>query len=504
MLKWANKNPGIILALVLVVIFLAANGLHVITYPPRSIHQWRQSDCWAYARTYFAKGTGLFTPSTYNLAGNDGRVASEFPILYYIAGNLFHVFGMHYFILRGLTFICYLLGLFYLYKCICLWVRPTLLIVFPIVLIATSPFYFYYGLNYLPNVPAISFSFAGLYYWLLYEQSGKTKHVVYGTLFLILSTLLKPTDGGLLWVAFMAVMAIKLLQRQLTRQRFLAMVLGSVAIALTIYGWYKYVDWYNNVNGNHQNLLSIYPIWMMNQKDIDYVLDARIGTFWRVAYHQKAILYFLALAAIIYIVRWNVMNKFLRLFCLFLIPGAFIYDILWFTAFSDHDYYQLVNVMPCVFVVICVIEWYVRRIMPRLPQLANYAIGLLLFGLAVVGIRQNRNIMHDRYYFSDFVYRNPDIYEVEPYLRQIGIKPTDIIVSAPDPSPNITLAAYGNPGYTESFTDDNYNIGLFREHGAKYLIINDTAYLHNPRYVPFMAHKIGQFKDNISIYDIGH
>ncbi len=502
MLKWANKNPGILLAVLLAITFFVADGIHVINYPPKSIHQWRQSDCWAYARTYFEKSNGLFSPSTFNLAGIDGKVASEFPILYYIAGNLFHITGVHYAILRGLTFLCYLLGIYYLYKCLRIWIKDSLLVVFPLIIMATSPFYFYYALNFLPNVPAISFSFAGLYYFLCYEQTSERRRLVAGTLFFVLATLLKPTDGSLTWLAYMGVAGVKTLQGKVSRKMLMRFIIASVLITASIYGWYKYVSWYNDKNENHQNLLSIYPIWMMIQHDIDYVFNERIFGFWSVVYHQKIILYFLGLTFLIYVFRWAVMDRFLRLYTIFLIVGALVYDVLWFTAFSDHDYYQLINVIPCVFIIASVIEWYHRRIVPRLPKVVLYGIGLLLVALSAIGIRQNRNIMHDRYTQDMYVYKTPYIYEVEPYLLELGITRKDIIVSVPDPSPNITLAAYGNRGYSESFNDDNYDIRLFKKKGADFLIINDTAYLRKPLYQPYMKKLMGVYKNTIYIYDM--
>ena len=502
MLKWANKNPVILLFLLVAITFVVADGIHIINYPPRSIHQWRQSDCVSYAKTYYEKGSGLFSPSTYNLAGVDGKVASEFPIIYYIGGNLFHFFGVHYGILRGLNFLCYLLGIFYLYQCIGLWMKRSLLQIFPIILLATSPFYYYYALNFLPNVPAISFSFAGLYYWLMYERTSSNKHLIIGTLFFSLATLLKPTDGGLIWVAYLAVFSIKFLKHQFTKKQLLQLLICSVMISGVIYGWYTYVKWYNDQNNNHQNLLSIYPIWMMIQHDIEYVFNERIFGFWSVVYHQKIILYFLGLCLLLYAIRWKALNPFLRLYTLFLILGALAYDVLWFTAFSDHDYYQLLNVMPAVFIIITVVEWYSSKVLPKIPAKMSLGLGVVLIGLAAIAIRQNRNIQHDRYTQDMYTYVNPDIYEVEPVLRKLGIKQTDIIVSAPDPSPNITLAAYNNPGYTESFNDNNYNVSLFAKKGAKYLIINDTAYLHKPLYVPYTKKLIGKYKDNIFIFDL--
>ncbi len=502
MLKWANKNPGYILILLIAISFVYANGFKIINLPPSSIHQWRQSDCLAYAKTYYQKGTGLFTPSTYNLAGKDGRVVSEFPIIYYLAGNLFHVFGVHYLILRGLTFICFLLGLYYLYKCLSLFIKSNLLSVYPIIILATSPFYYYYAVNYLPNVPAFSFSFAAFYYLLLYGRSEKNSHIAYATLFLILSTLLKPTDGGLLWVAYLGVIFVQLLQRKVSTRVFIGTAISTVLILASIYGWYKFGVWYNDLNGNHQNLQSIYPIWTMSDKDATWVWESRILDFWAASYQQRTVLYMLGAFVLIFFVQIHKLNPFLRSITIFSFLATVAYDILWYKAFSDHDYYQLANIIPCVLLMITVLEWYCNRIEDKLPAEAKAGVGLVLGGLIVISIYHNKQIQHERYTKAEFQYTKPDIYDAEPYLRQLGIGPSDAIVSVPDPSPNITLAAYGTQGYTESFNDDHFNIVQFKAVGAKYLIINDTSYIHKPLYAPYTTKLLGAFRGKLFVYDL--
>ena len=94
---------------------------------------------------------------------------------------------------------------------------------------------------------------------------------------------------------------------------------------------------------------------------------------------------------------------------------------------------------------------------------------------------------------------------VEPYLRSIGIKPTDRIISIPDQSINISLVLMNQVGFTDYgyiLLQGKERIEFFKKKGAKYLIINDTSIFNNRNYLkPFTKTKIGSYK-NINIYSI--
>src|SRR5690606_34984915 len=127
------------------------NSWNVLNLHPASVHQWRQSDCAAYVKTFYRNETGLLTPGTYNLAGTHGRVASEFPIIYYVAAKIQTLTGEHYWVVRGLTFLCYTIGLIALLGCISKWIPKRFYAAFSVIILATSPYYYYYALNFLPN-----------------------------------------------------------------------------------------------------------------------------------------------------------------------------------------------------------------------------------------------------------------------------------------------------------------------------------------------------------------
>lgn len=496
------KQPLILILLVLVIVISFTQSWTVFNYPPKSIHQWRQSDCAAYIKTFYNTNHGLFEPATYNLAGKDGRVVSELPIIYYIAAKLQHLVGQHYWVVRALTFLCYVFGLIALYSCVRKWVKNPVFAITPVLLLATAPYYYYYAINFLPNVPAISFSFIGLYFFLRHDENKKVMNLIWGTLFFILAVNLKPTDGGLIWLAYLCTKVICSINgKTKIRETNLASVLiASLIIGLSIYAWTTYVNWYNDKNGNHQNLIGIYPIWDMDASLRRYTYE-RMRDEWIHIFQQKWIVYLLFPLFTVYLVKWKRLNSFLKVFTLFLIGGTIAYSVLWYKAFTDHDYYQLPFVLFATFLAITVAEYF-SRLLPSYKVIIIKPVSYISCGLVLLlSIYHNRNIQKERYTKSDFVFVNPAMFEIEPYLNNLGIKITDHVVCVPDKSPNVSLNAINRYGYTEEFNSESYNIKNFVQQGATYLIISDSSYLANPTYVPYMSKKVGEYK-GIQVYDL--
>lgn len=501
MLGWLNNKPGLVLIFIITFLFLAGEGARIIQYPPRTTHIWRQSDCLAYTKTYYQHDLGLFTPTAYNLAGKGGKAAlSEFPILYYISAKLCKIFGFHYWIIRGVTVICFFVGLYYLLLCSRLWIKDTMLAVFSVVILASTPFYFYYAVNYLPNIPAISFSFAGLYHMLQFRRNSSYRQLTISTLFFIMATLLKPTDGGLIWLACTAVLFTEFVMEKSERKKLIPLFFSFFAIALSTYLWYLFVRHYNDLYFPNMNAQGIYPVWSMPHEQAMHTFLSRFDEwYWKNFQHLSLHLLWFAFS-IIYIVRWRKMDRFLRLFTLWLIIGVLAYSALWLDAFLIHDYYELIYAIPVVFLSITVIGSYARQF-PFMSRKVQYATYVFLLALMTISIYHNQAIQLEKYEDTNMSVSNPAIYEVEPYLRKIGISASDSVFSVPDASPNISLAAFGNPGYTSDYYRGIFTVPYCREHGIKYMIIADRNYIDKPEYKPYTTKLIGEFK-GISIFDI--
>jgi 4-amino-4-deoxy-L-arabinose transferase-like glycosyltransferase len=497
-----GRNAYILLLLLLALMFVLANGMHVINYPPRAVHQWRQSDGLAYAQNYYSKNLPFFKPAFYNLVSTGARSISELPILYYVSAQLYRIFGFHYWVLRGLSFLIYLCGLVFLLKTIRIYVKDALLSVFPVIILASTPYFYYYALNTLPNVPAISLSFVGLYYCLRYMEKGSARYWVFSFLCLFVSSLLKPTDGGLLWVALGAVYFFYYLQGRNRSKRSLGLFLAFALLCIAIYAWYKYASWYNAINNNVLNLLGVYPIWTMDALDIRLTINERILNLWLDSYQHIAILIAVVPLLLLYFIKWKQLQPFLRSLFLFILLGTVAYNILWFKAYGDHDYYQLVNVIMPTFLCITMAEYYERVLMPRASAKVRWAIQAVLLLAIFTSLLHNRFLQNYRFSNPTFVYINPNVYTAQPFLKQVGISELDTIVSVPDPTPNISLTAFWRMGYTANlFGENNFTIAHCKEMGARYMIITDSNYIHNKNFEPYTGKLLGVYK-GIYAYDL--
>jgi hypothetical protein len=369
-------------------------------------------------------------------------------------------------------------------------------------MVASSPFYYYYALNFLPNVPAIALSFAGLYYFLVYERTGGRKNIIAATVLIILSTALKPPDGGLIWLAFGGTTILRTIMGDTWKEqgrRVLAIVLSSLLIVACVYAWYRFDNWYNDQNLNHQNLIGIYSIFGIPYSTIRYIVNDRIADFWLTVYHSTYMLWLLGAMLLVYLLRWRALDPFLRLFTLLAIAGTLVYMLLWFQAFADHDYYQLIFVVAPAFVCVTVLEYYERRVMPLAGNFKRLLVSLVLLMGVLTGIVHNANIQDERY-SAKYMSYNMHMFELRPYLEKWGIKKNDVVVCVPDRSPNISLMAIWHQGYTECFSN-TLNIEGFRQLGAKYLVISDSSYLHKPSCERYTTKPVGSY-GGINVYDI--
>jgi hypothetical protein len=122
--------------------------------------------------------------------------------------------------------------------------------------------------------------------------------------------------------------------------------------------------------------------------------------------------------------------------------------------------------------------------------------------------------INDRYdgWMNDYA-ETKDIYSITPYLRQIGVLPTDTVISIPDMS-HVSLYLMNQKGWTQysdarfgkekqiRYNQDSTGIQRSIDKGAKYLIINGIAELYNNAYLHNYCSNLAGRYNNVLIFNL--
>lgn len=484
-----------------IIILLLGSGItESLFLRPMGVHQWRQSDSASEALNYAQNDIYFFTPQMHSQTGKNGYSASEFPIIYYAVAQLYKWFGFHEYIFKLVNLAFFIMGLWFLYLIALRFIKNKWLAIIPVIILGTSPYYFYYGLNFLPNVPAISCALVGWYFILKYIDEHKVAQLYLAAFMFTLSALLKASDGMNFAIAGL-VLLIHIFHadaatKSIYKKQTLHILAGAMIFAVSFISWVFYCKQFNAANGTGASLLGILPIWKLGPYDI-YMVCRNALMEWAMYIYNPLVWIIVIGSAYLFFRNLRRINPMLRLITVLFILGSFIYCLLWFEAFRDHDYYMLTPIVFPAFLMIAILNLFESDLTIKNVKRKR----VIFIGILILSIGYNGFMQHNRYYNPDYNTVNKDLYTVEPYLRSIGIQRTDLVVSVPDPSLNNSLYLMNNPGWTEEFTDKNYNIYYFIDLGAKYLIVNDSAYAKNELYSRFMKNKIGEYK-SISIYKL--
>ena len=478
-------------------------GLHLI-YPlrPQSVHQWRQCDSASYSLNYFEQETGFFFPQAMNLAGFKGHMVSEFPLLYWITGKLYGVFGFHEGIARFVTYFVFLLGLWAVFELGLRLFKNKGNAFLPVLLIYSSPCVVYYAFNFLPNIPAFSLSLVAWLFFFRYLDKRDVRDFLICSGIATLASLLKPIEvfNYLIMLALLVLEYFTLFGFSYNEQSSVdkkKILFYAISLLVVNYAWIDYARAYADAFGNHANLLGILPIWRMDAENIAQTCKA-IGRDWVYQFFWTPAYLAFGASLVLFGVFFNKVNKYLAFSIIFSIISQAVYAILFFETFRVHDYYMLnIFIIPAllVFALVQIGEKQLTNFVLRKVTLVCLAFFFFM------SIKHSRFILHERYFGVLKTGINENLQTIEPYLRSIGVKKNDLVVSVPDVSPNISLYMMGQKGWTEAYTGDTYGMDYFYWHDAKYLIVNGEIHSHKEWYEPHLKNQVGDYK-GIKIYKL--
>ncbi len=522
-LKKSKNNIAFII--LLFTISLLYNYPQILKHRPYSIHQWRQADCLSLTLNYYKEGRNFFEPAIHWVGnGKDGKTISEFPIIYYTVAKLWKLFGYHEYIFRLVNILIVFSGLFCLYRLIfdilsdLFWSITITLFLF------TSPILVYYTNNFTADAPAFGLALIGCYFiWNGYKKQNKFWYYS-SFLFFLLAGLIK-ISSLLSFIAILCIHIFKVLYYKKEKWWFYKWynILPYFIVLGIIAAWYKYAVYYNEKNLGGIFLTGIFPIWDLDATAIkNNWLSLRKDLM--PAYFNKVALTVNFIFFVILHFFYKNTNRLLFFMMDLVFLGMVAYCILFYQAFTVHDYY-LTNLLIFLPLPVVTMLEMLKRNNVKLFQLkflkfiAISALLILIYETSVINrlkysatddmVKNNIAVgKMDMDYWSwyHWDYKNHlKAYEtIIPYLRKIGLKRTDRVLCLPDASINISLYLMDQKGFTAygySNLSLDQRMKLYKKNGVQYLI-TDTLYFNENQYLkPYIHSKIGSY-DNINVFKL--
>lgn len=501
--------PILIFSICLIGLGIHYNYNEIFNYKPQSIHKWRQTDCTSIALNYYQHGMNFFKPELHSQlsdARTTGYAVSEFPILYYIVAILYKIFGYDESVYRIFFTLIAFLGLFYLFKLFRLFVKDVFFsIVVPLIFL-TSPIYIYYANNFLVDIPALSFAIMGWYYFFLFYFEKINKYFVIAAIVFLFAGLIKITA----LMSFIVIFIIFLNERlkiisawnfNVFKNKSKSYIIMFASVFILVASWYLYAIYYNSIHGTGIFSTQTWPLWSLDAETI-HVIIKDIKEFWNTQYFNISVLLFLLMSFVIIIIKVKKQIPILIFITCILFIGIVLFVILWFFAMS-HDYYYLNLMVLPVFILITLFSYIENH---ELNFSKSFSLKLFFLLFLIYNVNYAKNQLGYRY-SNQCWYNDYDNYKslvnIKSYLKSIGVKPNDRIISLPDFTPNYSLYLMNQPGWTNfgDLNNDSISIQKNISVGAKYLIVTDENTNKFKYLKSFKYHQVGQF-NKIYIYKL--
>jgi len=499
------KRYNLDLLLAFAVLFFYYNLYQYLNLGPCSVHTWRQADSASFALSYYnQESIFLLKPQILNQESIDGKVVSEFPIIYYFVSLLFKIFGPQDGIFRLFSFGLFCIGLIYFKKTILLWTSDYLLSSLFAIVPLLSPLLVFYSFGFIPNTSALAVSLIAGYYSMSYLQHKKEKDLFWGLAFWTLAGLIKITTliGFLPFYFFWFWEATK----ENSSSRFfnkprLMLVYMSMVVIISLC-WVIFAKNYNRINNSSFFLMDIKPYWRTPQNEIDYIWY-RFETEWvHVVFHPLMFKFYYGLIALVVLFSYKI-SAYARFYFIVLSILTGLVIILWFNQIIVHDYY-IIDWFPFFFFVLLAAASIISKL-----KLNKFAYVLLLY-VMVINVHHAKKVILDRYDINhpDRAYLNQSFYkkqELQKYMNEIGLTREKKVISIPDKSPNITLYFLNRKGWTNiNIGESNIgtNIVKLKNLGAEYLVISNQSVMTDISLKPLLINKIGEFDGSISFYKL--
>jgi hypothetical protein len=502
----SNIKQNLVFTVIFIGLSIHFRFFETINLPPQSTDLWRQADCYSIALNYYQHGFDFFKPQVHFQFTQQGYAAGEFPLIYFLSAILFKIFGIHYFLFKGLNLMIFFCGLFALFKILLKHTTDLFLSCFFSVLYFCTPVVFFYANNFLSDVSALSFNIIGLYFFIRFTESKTGSMLLISGVCFALAGLLKASATIFLIAIICALISQHIIKEESTnqnsfspKQRLLLLLSYFMALSLIV-SWYVYAIKFNQANKTvffGTKAMKGWPLWENTYEQ----LIATLKIFWII--HIEILSSFNLILFVVFIILILLFrkktNSFYLSVWLFLGLGLGMFITYFWKGFEDQQYY-LVNllILPLLSVILAAQICQTYNLTARFKL---YAYGVLSVCLLMV-VYKSKNV-YKCYYKGGWRHQKlTAVYydsNTEKQLINHGISKDSKIISLIDGTPNGTLSMLNRKGWSSYGFDKNSNYSEIEFEskialGARYLIINDTALLKNKIIQKYTAQPLGNYQ----------
>jgi len=490
-----------------IIISLFYDFQQILFLRPQGLHQWRQCDGLSITMNYYKENLSFFNPAVHSMEadeGKSGHTISEFPLVYYLTGNIWKLTGHKEYIFRLIDLLLVFFGLFAFFRLCEEILKDSLIAMICSFILFSSPVLSYYSCNFIPNTSAFGLILIAWYFAFLYFSKNKRRFLFLSFLFFLLGGLIKITHN-LSLLSLILVLIINIIKNHKDRKEVILRMFGWLALAglilLIVFVYYYRAHLYNEKHHSGMFSFQLHPVWNLKKAAINEILH-NFRTFWFKQYFSAAIQYLLAFSLVFILIYRKFTGRFYSEMLFFLLAGSLVYVIFWFSAMSNHDYYVIDLMISVCFLLLT----FFMVLKSRVPVVFNHVLTriiliiLLIFSIKTTTIKVKdrysgwMNEVHRKYYYS--------LETITPYLRSLGINRNDVVLSIPDPSFNITLYLMDQKGFTSGGSNtDSFLMERMFKCGLKYMIVNDSTIIRHPQIQQFTKKPMGKYH-NIIIYDL--
>jgi hypothetical protein len=327
------KNVFIYIILILLAIYYSI--FEIILLPAQGAHLWRQADCLAMVWNYKIFNATFFLPQMFNLISTEGKGVAEFPIFYFISAQ----FKQPEIILKWLHALLLFWASIRFYKLSNYFLNNTFYAICAVILLLSSPFIIFYGINFLSDVPAFCFVIIAFSFY--FNKHHTKKQIFLCLLLLSIAALLKASY----MLFFILLILLEIKQKNYKINFHYTYILMPILPIL----WYVYALYANAKCQNEYYFLSSTPFYDMSLYDIGLA-------FWRMSISWSKSYFWCITSIILIIYALYILFKKDKTILSRTIQYSFIITILFILLFLQkliiHEYYYIFFYVFIAFLII--------------------------------------------------------------------------------------------------------------------------------------------------------